>query len=620
MAVTDKTQTSSTQAQTENTMAGAFAQARENSQSTGKAGIRLSAGLSSQLLGIRLSSGTGGDTTGKFIQTANKYLEKETALAAQGLKTVLIPLNVEDNPSLGVSAVLIINTLKDVSVMGAHVVLMAGSIDPLQDKMVSCGPGVGTVGVKQFVSDAIRPVFMEIVKSSVTQISGQYRVVFSDSEVFLAEWDAGNSEQVDPVVINAIAANVTEISKAKGLADLDLTQVKNDGALVVSPTFNNPNLPGPVRADVRIPFNVVPRGLDAQNDGFARSARVSDVGLFMDLIYNGTGNQQMLGQNMMQNQQAQKIYIAQAVITSLRIPNNCYTTGSVLMALATTMSVIQGNAWIQAFKKQHVAGNKLDLTDIGAVGVDLNWENNQSGIGAPIDTSSAAFTDAFLAQLLNTIVSGVQISIDVPECGKETFYTSIFGAAAAGNAGAQRDIFNAANQLTGGNFAKFFNPADSIVVRDNAIVLNGYYTDANHERRDIRQIDYLAVMNMAIANGDYTMVENWCNSLYNVDMHPAQALFERALIIQNIAGDVTFTGRSRRVTFTDSFINAFAEALTRTDVRFDVQNTGIDMRSQQRAVPGQRFAGAVLSQGNFGGFMNRGIGTGNTGFTFGRRW
>ncbi len=620
MAVTDKTQTSSTQ--TENTMAGAFAQARENNQPTGKAGIRLSAGLSSQLLGIRLSSGTGGDTTGKFIQTANKYLEKETALSAQGLKTVLMPLNVEDNPGLGVSAVLICNTRKDVNVMGAHVVLLAGSIDPLQDKMVSCGPGVGTVGVKQFASDAIRPAFMEIVKSSVTQISGQYRVVFSDSEVFLAEWDAGNSEQVDPVVINAIAANVTEISKAQGLPDLDLTQVKNDGALVVSPTFNNPNLPGPVRADVRIPFNVVPRGLDAQNDGFARSARVSDVGLFMDLIYNGTGNQQMLGQNKMhsQFQSDQKIYLAQAVITSLRIPNNCYTTGSVLMALATTMSVIQENAWIQAFKKQHVAGNKLDMTDIGAVGVDLNWEGNQNGFGAPIDTSSAAFTDTFLAQLLDTIVSGVQISIDVPECGKETFYTSIFAAAAAGNAAAERDIFNAANQLTGGNFAKLFNPADNVVVRDNAIVLNGYYTDANRERRDIRHIDYLAVMNMAVANGDYIMVENWCNSLYNVDMHPAQALFERALIIQNIAGDAKFTGRSRRVTFTDSFINAFAEALTRTGVRFDVQNTGIDMRSQQRAVPGQRFAGAVLSKGNFGGFMNRGVGTGNTGFTFGRRW
>ena len=127
-------------------------------------------------------------------------------------------------------------------------------------------------------------------------------------------------------------------------------------------------------------------------------------------------------------------------------------------------------------------------------------------------------------------------------------------------------------------------------------------------------------MNMAIANGDDTMVETWCNSLYNVDMHPAQALFERARIIQNIAGDATFTGRSRRVTFTDSFINAFAQAMSGTGVNIEVQNTGIDMSSQQRAVPGQRFAGAVLSQGNFGGFMNRGVGAGNTNFTFGRRW
>ena len=619
MAVTDKNTTSSS-ANADSAMASAFAGAQQsNAQNAARQGIRLSNGLSPQLLGIRLSSGTGGDVTGRFIQTANERLEKEADLKAQGVKTTLIPMNVEDNPRLGVSAVLIINQLEGVNVMGVHVVLMAGSIDPLQDKMVPCGPGIGSVAVKQFVSDAIRPVFQEIVKAAVNQVAGQNRVVFSDSEVFFAEWDPSNTEQVTDVVFNAIAANVSEISKTRNFQDLDLTQVMNDGALVVSPTFNNPNMSGPTRADIRIPFNVVPRGMDAQNDGFARSARISEVGMFVDLVYNGGSNQQMLGQQM-QQQGVPSIYIAQAVITSLRIPNNCYTPGSVLMALATTMAVIQNNAYYQAFKKQHISGTKLDLADIGAVGVDLNLENNQNGIGNPIDTSAASFTDQFLATLLNTVVSGVQMSIDVPECGKETFYTSIFGAAAAGNSEASRVIYNAANQLTGGHFGKLFNPNDNIVVRDNMIVLNGYYTDQNNDRRDIRQIDYLAVMNMAIATGDYSMVDTWCNSLYSERMPAAQALFERARIIQNIAGDAVFTGRSRRVTFTDAFVKAFAQAMSDTKINIEVQNAGIDMTSQQRAVPGQRFANAVLSQGNFGGFMQRGGGVGDTTFGFGRKW
>ncbi|MFM6982755.1 MAG: hypothetical protein ACKOXF_01385 [Chitinophagaceae bacterium] len=592
------------------------AHARQGSGRSGSGAITLGAGLTRQLMGIQLSNLMSGDVVGRFMATGTEVLKKFAAQNPEQIDTRLFPLNVEDNPRLGVSSILVVTKMRGEDVLAYHIVLLAGSIDPLQDKMISVGPGVGNIPVKQFVSDAIRPQMMEAVQQMIMSVAGTARALHSDSEVFAASQDPSSEEAVAKVISNAIDANVTEIIRIRaGFRDIDFTNVKSDGQLVVSPTFGNPNMEGPVRADIRIPFNVIPRGVD-MNDSFNRSTRVSDVGLFMDLIFTGGPQQNFFGQQQQPEQKA--IYIAQAVITSLKFQDRCYTPAAVQLALATVMSVIQNNAWVQAFKKDHTAKAKLDLKDIGAVGLDLNLENNPNGFGSKLDTSSPAFTDAYMYMMLSKIVAGVQISIDVPECGPETFYTSVFAAAADGDQRAHAALYNAMNTLTGGNFSRYFDQSQLIVLQDKSVILNGHYANGT---KDIREIDYLAVLNMANANNDTGIIELWYNSLYNPNLSMAQALNDRRRVIEGIAGDAVFTGRSRRVTFNPKAIEAFSAAMGQINIDIAVQGLSNNQDGFGRNVPNTRFTNSAINAATLTGFMNRGMsgGFGNAA-TFGRNW
>ena len=92
-------------------------------------------------------------------------------------------------------------------------------------------------------------------------------------------------------------------------------------------------------------------------------------------------------QNQQQINQSYVKYVSRFV-TALE-SHDILTVGTQLLALLPAMSLRENNQWANAFRPAPF-NNGIDLRDIGAIGIEVNFENNPTGVGSRIDTKSAS--------------------------------------------------------------------------------------------------------------------------------------------------------------------------------------------------------------------------------------
>jgi hypothetical protein len=219
-------------------------------------------------------------------------------------------------------------------------------------------------------------------------------------------------------------------------------------------------------------------------------------------------------------------------------------------------------------------GNVVNMHDIGAVNIEANIYNEPSGVGSFIDTTLDTFAIKDLASLIaQTIRPGLMISMDVESCGAQSWYTSVFQSAAAGNRSAMDAIYAAAQNLTAGQFGQKFPSTASIFANQGEMVHLGYYEDAQGVKRDLRDIDYLAVMNMS---KDPETIKTWSDTFNQTSISIVERLAIRKRLISNIVQRAEFTGYATRVTFTVEFITALTAACQAAGLmmRIDTSMTG----------------------------------------------
>src|SRR5690606_27028199 len=107
----------------------------------------------------------------------------------------------------------------------------------------------------------------------------------------------------------------------------------------------------------------------------------------------------------------------------------------------------------------------------------------------------------------------------------------------------------------------------------------GYYTNADGEMRDIRDIDYLALLNM-IGGKDIRTVEEVMDTFDRTDIPVEIRLDRRYRILKEVLGDsMVIKGYATRITFDAKFIEALIAAC---------ESAGINVRSGNIA---QEFGG-----------------------------
>ena len=560
-----------------------------------------------------IGRGVGSETLTR-LQAALAEVYKQ---ANAEVEITLIPLDNTSEVALAFSALVVCLRYKNSPDLGVayHTLIVEATGEKIPAKFEQINNT--QVEIFRVAGDACDAILLAKVSEKVRAAFPQSRIYNAEACVVPRVFNTEDKVAVHQLALNAGLAVSTELDiRQKDFQDMNLATSAHDSNLTVTLSFARQQLENsvgePVRSDLLLSFTSQQQNQQqsASINSGDRTARIAELSAFIDLVWAPSA-QQGGGYNpyaIGQQQQVTQKYAARMVITNMR-STIASTPPAQLLALVTALSVRDDNNWIQAFRPTPITGKEVDVHDIGAIGIEANFENSPTNFGTRINTKSDTFRPEMLGQLISaTITPGLVISLDVPECGPETWNMSIFAAASNGSVEATEAIYNAANQLTNGNFGRHFSLGSQMFADLGNRVHTGYYIDSNSVKRDIRDIDYLAVMNL-VGERDPQAIRDWSDTFTRTQFPLAQRLAARKRTIMALTGQsAEFTGFAQRVTFTHAFMEALAVACKETGLAIRI-NTPLNSGdfNNERGVAG--FIGSAINQSGQASVFSRDFGT-----------
>lgn len=384
----------------------------------------------------------------------------------------------------------------------------------------------------------------------------------------------------------------------------------------------------PVREDIELTVSAS-NNADTQGLDMRPPRELTRVTGYVDLMYNPQQPaQQQFGMfPMMQPQQMMPgvMYQPRLVLTSVESLTDVVSMELQLLALSTAVQLGRGGNWWNAFRRPLKAYSEganarkgINLRDIGAIGYEIKDPANPGQPGNKIDTSATNFGDQQFAQMMSMFFNQQLLyTLDIEEAGELSWLQQTFIAAANKNEDARKSILMAANRLTLGRFEKHF-PFDAPVCFDDADRIHlGYYTNSDGHLRDLRELDYLAILNLA-GKDDPTLVEKWERTHLDRNIPLAVRLHERKTIIDRLlSGSVVVKGFARRVTFSEQFIKALSDSIEEAGLSVRPGNM-VDSFNQGATRGGYTFQGQLVNP-NLGNWMSSGAIQPNYGTRFGNQ-
>jgi hypothetical protein len=615
-------------------MGAGFAGAQAKQQSNqGKANMNQQqqgpASFSFRSLGRMANAPMGRNPASEVLVKLEKALEEVYKSANPTFEVKLIPLDMNNNPAIARSAIIVAMFDKNATTLGVsyHTLILDGSGEPFPPKYEQINGQ--NVEIMRLTCEVWDDKFREVAADAVARTFSGAKLIDSEATVVPRSFDVTDEQLVYVLASNSLFADNHELNRQRPeFADLNLAGAARDSNLTTRVTFNHDQLTDavgePVRTDVFIELvaTAMQTGQGANND--ARATKVSEVGGFLDLLWDPVAPPQNQFANWGNQQpQSSQLYVPHFIMTHLETLE-LMTVPAQLFALVQALTLRDGNAWARGFAPRAYTQG-IDMQDIGAIGIEANPQQNPNGIGERLDTKSDSFTaQGTLSKLLQAYVQpSLLLSIDVPECGPSTWSNSVFAAAAEGSPKANQFIIDAAQTLTNGHFLKHYSAGSGRVAYDNSNrIHNGWYVDQQGRKRDLRDIGYLAVANM-VGEKDPSIITRWSDTFVNLQIAPAQRLATRKGIIQGLVGDATFTGFSRRATLAGDFMEALAKGCIDAGLTLRAQYPFGDVAGTERA--SANFAHGLAMAPGATGLFTAGFGSGNQAGAgwragFGGRW
>lgn len=449
-----------------------------------------------------------------------------------------------------------------------------------------------------------------------------YKQVSAEASVVPESINASNETEVLNLASNATIAASTLLMSALDVQDdftLENAGSANMAVEIKSAFAHATNLAGlPVRSDVTIELLDVMSGQQQQNNSdemsysdSAASSLVSQINGFIDLIYHPTN---VGGFGMQENLYT---YAPRLVITNIdsEVTN---TLTSLLLALQTTQALVEQDRWQGSLMRQYKEGaahpmNGMNLRDLGVIGLEVPRTTNfnpllglEENKPARFQTASAAQGDALVGSLIKTYIRPkfLVVSMDVEENGPNTWLTSVFVAAARGNADANQEIVDAADLLTLGNFSKrvkqYGLENTPFMINDNTYINLGVW-NSEYGLRDIRDFDYLAVFN-ATGEADPNIIRDFSDQLVNSEIDPMFRLAKNREILSNLISGMTVTGRAARVSVNPDQLFCLSQAVRDAGLVFDVKfGSGAPIGTARHTAT--FLNGITANRGSSGAFM-----------------
>lgn len=541
-----------------------------------------------------------GEVVAKFQQSLQALMDENYKEGFEReFKLIVLDNNVVNVGPLS-SLLLCYNTIhNNRHVVAVHTMLIEASGPRLEPKVEQFSP-TKTVTIDTVPGDVfISTSYFNKTREHVKQVYGRDMDVLDAGAVVLPrELESTNFMLLRQVLFNATNAcfTTTQFHFDDGdFFSVDLINTKSEmlksrlsfGENDVERSETNTGLP--IRRDV----NVTLSGslINQHDDGFQQTRSIASVDGYVDLVFSPPqAPVQQMGYHPQAPMAGQEYYYPRLVITKMDTQIDANSIELQLLSLAQTTILSRQMNWAGCFRpRDHVKGT--DLRDIGAIGYEVPLSGDVNAKPAAVDTKAASFGDAELYQLITqTIRDKLLYSLDIDECGDLGWLQQIFLTAADKFVPEDyNEVIAAADRLTNNMFSQFFfnNQDDtSIAWFDNNRIHLGYYKDEHGEMRDIRDIDYLAMLNLS-GKDNLDVVAKWGDTFDNIDVPMEIRLADRAEMIRGILGDnVKFKAYARRITFNPHFIVSLNEAC---------HAAGLIVRPENMI---QEFTGGVV-RGNF---------------------
>lgn len=599
---------------TDESLSGSSAQvpptqpAQESSGNTAQANIPQHSGLSGiqARLANPLSRSSAGEAVNKLVEGIKKILTNEGD-AVKDVGVLVVDGQVRGSV---LSSILICRRLQD-RVTTFNLIVEASANRLSNTEQTINNTKVETPTVPGDVNNA---GFWDKCITVVQERYGRVTVQYAGASVIPRELSAEDTARLRAIVYYADTAVWTTMANSSTTPPepFSVTWLTNKEKLQARLDFQPQPQETAAGLPIRSDVSVVLTGstINGSDPLLAGSQDFSRVDGYVDLVYDPPG-QPALG--MIQQTQH---YWARLVMTLAAPQLNAITPELLLLSIGSSTLLSRNMAWANVFRPRYGAGT--NLRDIGAIGFDVP---SYAGSVEPkkIDTQSATWTVDNLFSLLTAAVRPSLIySIDVEETGDLSWLQLLLVGAANGDPEAYGLITRAADNLTAGRFSQRFANGGPIVVDDNNRIFLGYYQENNNgviEKRDIRSIDYLAMLNH-VGQTDMKAVVDYTNTFDQTNVELPIRLEKRLRILEKVLGEtLRITGYARRVTFTPAFIEALALAIVDAGLNIQPSNVYSDMGGNVRRgnenIAAMAYGGtAVQNLFNYGNNINRSGGAG----------
>lgn len=410
--------------------------------------------------------------------------------------------------------------------------------------------------------------------------------------------NTGNAVTFDSSVQRLLVTSVNRcddvIANANNESPFTIGSVKrNDERLTANVDFTGSDVGAPpqvnvvgvpFRSDITVTMNRKLNSNTQDDEFYEREANFNSVSGYINLEFSPPQQQQPMGNGWGQPQQPTQLFTPTFVITDVSQADwiQAQTPELYLLALSNAYRVTAGTQWVRSFLP-NVGVKGIDIRDIGALGY-------MTQTGQKVDTKSSSFTEESFIELMTALVRpNPTFLIDVDPMGDHAAIENYFVDSAFDGPNKHRAIerlLKSANNLTGGIFGQLFDNSKPIVIPYMQDVHLGYYHDESGEKRDIRDLDVLAMLNLT--QGNMQDFFDWYQTFVNTAEPNELRMQRREKFERNyLSKGLTITGRAIRLLFNPVFIEALDEATRRAGLHVDFENVTSIMG-------GQRFAGNQL--------------------------